>query len=336
MLNRKGLKSFPLLRRLACLALFLVCWTAASSVVAQSSVDPLAHAQRIEFPRSSASSGNAGAQYRMDLTRVRVRWPVFLDGKRTILLPGASYERIDVQLQGSPANIGQRRALAGELSLRAALVEIGVVHRPNQNWLVHATFSGGLASDFAGAYSHEDLAIIGRLLALYRTDEKLTLGHGTTYDKGTGNFSFIPLALVKWAPSPRWLLTALLPKAAVGTYHTASWLSSSLRVELDFGRYHLDESRYAAEHLYLRYLGLMLGPSLTLSPDRFIHMDVFSGCALRWIGTYVYGGTPGVDLYFNTPEPVHEVVLSPSAFLSVRFWVGLEGWSEGSDRKALR
>jgi hypothetical protein len=279
----------------------------------------------LEFPSSATWNGKPTEQYQVEITRVRVRWPVFLAGKRTILLPGASYEHLSVGMLGSGSSVARGGAHSNDLSLSAPLAEIGLVHRAGPHWIFHGTFSGGFASDFAGAYSHDDLAFTGRGISLYRASEKFTFGLGVTYDTSTGNFSFIPLGIVKWAPSPRWLVTTLVPKVVLVSYRTSSWLSSSVRAELDFSRYHLDESRYGMQHLYFRYLGVMLGPSLTFSPDRFVHVDLFTGCALRWLGTYIHEGPLGVDLYFNPPSPVRAVALSPSAFLSVRLWVGLEG-----------
>jgi outer membrane receptor protein involved in Fe transport len=309
--------------RVASLAL---CCFIAPTALAQTSADPLAFAQRLEFPRSTAWGDQAGEQYQVEITRVRLRWPVFLDGKRTILLPGVSYEHLDINARGTTSLVGRPQASSSDLSLHAPLAEVGLAHRVNDHWMLHGTFSGGFASDFAGPHTHDDLAFIGRLIALYRTDDRLTLGFGAAYDTSTGNISFIPLGIVKWAPSSRWLVSTLLPKVVMASYHTASWLSTSLRAELDLSRYHLDESQHGIKRLYLRYLGVMFGPALTVSTDRYVHLDFFSGFALRWVGTYVYEGPPGVDLYFNAPDPVHAVVLTPSAFLSVRLWIGLEGW----------
>lgn len=306
--------------------LFGLCCT--ESLFAQSSAEPLAFAQRLVFPSTVAVGGPADTQYAVDVIRFRIRFPVFVNGKKTILLPGLSYEHLDVGTRGPlaarlvPVNPG-----SNELSLHAPLVEIGLVHRFNERWLTVSTISTGLSSDFAGSHSHDDWAIIGRLVALYRAGSKLTLGIGTTYDRSTGNLSFVPIGIVKWAPSSRWLLTTLLPKVVLVSYRTSSWLSSGLRAELDFNRYHLDEGRYGRDHLYLRYLGVLFGPSLTYSPDRLVHVDCFTGAALRWVGTFVHEGSLGADLYFNADAPTRQVLLEPAAFFSLRLWIGEEGWS---------
>ena len=307
------------------LLLFLGC---AESAIAQTSTEPLGFAQRLVFPASTAWSGRPDEQYQVDITRFRLRWPVFLDGKRTILLPGASYEHIDIGLRGSASVVGQSLSRPREVSLHAPMAEVALVQQMGGRWITYGTLLGGMASDFAGSYSHDDLAFIARFIALYRADDKLTIGLGVSYDRGTGNLSFVPLGIVKWAPSSRWLVTTLLPKVALVSYHTSSWLSSSVRAEMDYSRYHLDESRYGKQHLYLRYVGVMFGPALTVSPNPFVHVDFFTGCALRWVGTYVQEGPLGLDVYFNTPDPVHAVALSPSAFFSARLWLGLEGWTK--------
>jgi hypothetical protein len=297
------------------------------SVLAQTSAEPLAFAQRLVFPSSAAFDGPVSGQYQIDVVRFRIRWPLFLDGKRTVLLPGVSYEHLDVGIRGpfaSRLEHGSRRN--SELSLHAPMAELGLAHRIDRRWFTMGTFSAGLSSDFVGQHSHDDWAIIARLLVLYRVGSKLTLGIGATYDRSTGNLSFIPLGIVKWSPSSRWLTSILLPRVALVSYRTSSWLSSGVRAELDFSRYHLDESRYGANHLYLRYLAVMLGPVLTFSTNRFVHLDLFTGCSLRWLGAFVHEGPMGADVHFNSKGPLQQVLLSPAAFFSARLWIGDEGW----------
>src|SRR5512142_1539568 len=95
----------PLLTSRSLLLLYPLIFSlgVAENAFAQTSAEPLAFAQRLVFPGVGTTSGTSD-QYAMAVTRIRVRWPVFLDGKRTILLPGVSYEHLDIGMRGPLAS----------------------------------------------------------------------------------------------------------------------------------------------------------------------------------------------------------------------------------------
>lgn len=291
-------------------------------------MEPLGYLQQEFFPSAVDRNSPGTEQFRINVTRLRLRAPVVLNRKHTILLPGISYERINVELRGPLATyLTHGNSQRDELTLHAPLLEFGVMQVLDPHWMAVASLLGGLASDFEGAHTSDDINVIGRVILMHRAGEKFTWGLGLSYDRSSRNVSLIPLAVLKWRPAPRFMMTTLLPKAALLAFRASPHVSTGLRAELELSRFHLDEEKYGVDHLFLRYFGILIGPTITLSPSPFVHLDLFSGCALsRRLGAYSNPDHLGLDLYFNTPDPLREAQLQPSAFFNVRLWLGFEGW----------
>ncbi|MGC4063299.1 MAG: DUF6268 family outer membrane beta-barrel protein [Polyangiaceae bacterium] len=289
---------------------------------------PLAFVQMEGFPYSTVSNAAPNTQTRLDVLRLKARWPLAVGGKRTVLLPGFSYERLHFATRIPSESVSaESNGRQRDLVLASPMAELTVVRKLNPNWTAIGMLASGLASDFEGRVSNGDWAVVAHALAMYRASSKLTLGSGFGYDKRTGDLTLIPLGTMLWVPNSRWAVDALLPKAAQVSYRTSNWLMTGFGAELDYNRFHVDEGRYGVDNLYLRYMTIKLGPSLTVSPAKFLHVDVYGGYAFsRKLSAFVDESPFGVDVYVNSPDPARSITLAPSAYAGVRLWLGLDCW----------
>ncbi|MCB9608919.1 MAG: hypothetical protein H6716_20175 [Polyangiaceae bacterium] len=128
-------------------------WLAASSAVAQS-LEPLSFVRGEAYAEATELGASPDVRYGSRSLSTRLRFPLLLDGKNTILLPGFAYQRLKLSSAGGPD--GEH-----SLALQAPVTEVGLVHRVGERWLTGGFLTAGLASDFAGSVSRDDWSIVG-------------------------------------------------------------------------------------------------------------------------------------------------------------------------------
>ncbi|MCB9586064.1 MAG: hypothetical protein H6718_11745 [Polyangiaceae bacterium] len=169
---------------------------------------------------------------------------------------------------------------------------------------------------------------------MYELGDGVNVGATLGFDRSTGDFSLVPLMRAAWTVDTKWRVEALLPKAAEVSHRANKWFRAGMKSELDFSRFHLDQASYGVEDLYLEYFAIKAGPTLNVSPVKFLHIDLHAGYAfLRRISATIDDGQPGINLYVNAEPAARQIDLAPAPFLAVRLWMGLDGEPQSAQTK---
>lgn len=268
--------------------------------------DSIASVSYDRFPDSAAPYGQP-QQVELQQLRFRAGYPLFLFDKRTILIPGFSYERLEIQQRGD------------------VMFHVGVLHAPtltltavqlvSDRLMLIGSFGVGLASDFDDSVSSDDVQLRATAFGLYKFTPAFSFGAGITYDRLTGSLQPLPAVAIKWRISDRARVRGFVPAAVSADYHVNSWLTAGMQMRLDGNRFHLSESRSGVAGLQLATSTLAIGPKLSFQLAPLLHFDVHASMtAMQRYEVVRRSDDERIDY------------TTPMLTMGARFWVGPSGW----------
>lgn len=227
---------------------------------------------------------------------------------RTVFLPGFRYSVLDVIPREAGDTNGQVDAL------HAMMLRAGIYHQFNDTWAIYAAVSGGLASDFAGDLSSQDLVFAGQLIGMWTIVPEFTLGLGIGYDRRTGTVSPLPLIALDWQPSEVFMIRGVVPESLAARYRAAKWLTLSVEGALEGERYHLSE-RLGEDEAEVASSMIKAGLGATVHWNAWCHTRLYGGAAMaRRFEVYVEDESQG-DLKVEAgPFAGLELVVGPSGW----------------------
>lgn len=230
--------------------------------------------------------------------------PVLLS-KRVILLPGATYERFDLEVEG----VGEELGSFHDLSLN-----LGSIFVFSKRFFAFASVGGGYASEDLDT---DRFITKTTLIGMMKVSDSLTLGAGAIYDSQTNGFTPAPLVSINLRFEDDWRLKGVVPAQVDLEYHPTDWLSVGVRQALRSNRYYLDSDKHQISNIDFEfsYFLVSVGPKLTFSPTPFLHFDAYSTLAtLRTFEVFRNGRNIGDDR------------LEAGPMLGIRVWIGPDGW----------
>ena len=264
--------------------------------LASVSYEYLPKAEALHDPRSQISLG---------VLRFRAGLPIPLS-KKTILIPGLSYELIDVHVHGTGTP-----AIA---DLHAPAANLTLVQMFGDRIMAIASVGAGFASDFRDRVSIDDVLLTATGIVGYKFSDDFTLGVGVGYDRRLGRFQPIPAVVLNWRITDRLRLRGFVPAAVNFEYRATPWLTTGLRGTLDGNTFHSGH-QYGTDGLELAYSTLSVGPKLTFNLVGWTNLDVYAAAAVRRRYEIFVDGNSQNTTY-----------LPPVVAFGARLWFGPSGW----------
>jgi hypothetical protein len=242
--------------------------------------------------------------------------PITIAKDRTIFIPGFRYYALDI----IPDDGTSQDAPAAQVdALHALMLKAGLWHRFTESWAVFASVSAGVASDFGGELSTDDLVFAGHLIALWTLLPEFTIGAGIGYDRRTGELAPLPLVALDWQPSDRFMVRGVVPELLAIRWCAIQWLTLGLEGALEGERYHLDDSDLEDMEVEVAYSIIKAGAAAT------VH------CAAR-IHTRVYGGIAASRRFEILVDDVSQgdLEVATRPYLGIELVFGPSGWKSDS------
>jgi len=151
--------------------------------------------------------------------------------------------------------------------------------RLDESWSMLTLASPGLASDFRGELSVDDLALEVALVGIYAFSDRFAVGLGAGYNARLGMQFPMPVMAVRWQPTPTMKLEAILPQSATFAFQPHPILGVGIEAMLDGGSYHGDPDWYEPENPQMRYSLAKVGSRLTFHLMPWVHLQLASGYA---------------------------------------------------------
>jgi hypothetical protein len=207
----------------------------------------------------------------IDVWKAGAAFPLVFAGGKTTVINSVEFEVVNVDYENwgtAPGRIDQMRSISYTLFL---------VQQVAENWQIIAAVTPGLASDFEGNLSTDDIALTAILGAKHDFSERFSLGGGVAYQRDFGDPLPLPFVLVTWRASPRVIIDALLPISATVVYTPVEMLGVGLFAEVGGNRYHGDPDRFGVDNPQLKYSVAAAGPMVQWHLARWARLTVKSG-----------------------------------------------------------
>jgi len=269
--------------------------------------DSLASVSYEHYPNVD-SPKDASSTIGLEVFRVRAALPIPLtESKKTILLPGLSYEMLGFH------GTGDNRPNVG--TLHAPSASLGLIQVFGDRFITMAIVGAGFATDFRDRISSDDLLFTVTGMFLYKFDKNFTLGAGISYDRRSGDLLPLPAIGVNWQITNDFRIRGFVPSMLNVEYRALPWLTVGLRGTFEGNRFHLSEKGYGISHLELAYSTITVGPKVTFRLTDMMHLDVYSSVAVMRRFEV-----------FRNDDSLDSSYLNPTVFGGIRLWFGPAGW----------
>jgi hypothetical protein len=198
--------------------------------------------------------------------------PTSLGGGDTVITTGLGYQ----QLRLDYAN---RQPAAGELVEAAHGINchFSWFQQFDDSWAMLTLLSPGIASDLQGELSFDDLVLEAALVGVYSFSERFAVGLGAGYNPRLGMQFPMPVLALRWLPMPMLRFEAIMPQNATVAFLPHPIISLGLEGTLEGGSYHGDPDRYGVANPQLRYSLAKAGPTVTVNPAPWLHLQLAGG-----------------------------------------------------------
>ncbi len=211
-------------------------------------------------------------EVQINTLQAEIAYPISFNGGDTVLTNGLSYGQLML-------NYSNRDPAAGEL--------VETAHAINYDFTWHQTFddtwslltmvSPGLASDFEGSLSFDDVVLEAAAVMICSFSESFALGLGGGYNPRMGQQYPMPVLALRWLPTPSMKLESILPMSLSYAFRPHPFLDLGLDVNLEGSSYHGDPDKYGVDNPQMRYSLAKAGPTVTLNFTPWLHLRLHGG-----------------------------------------------------------
>jgi hypothetical protein len=230
------------------------------------------------FPpaRFSDSDAPQGVKLQVSSWQTGAAFPLSFVGGRTLILNNLTYEVVTIGYD-DPSG-----AIATPIErLHSVTYTLFLIQRLSEKWQLIAVATPGIASDFEGELSGDDVSFTGVLGAKHDFSDRFSLGAGVAYQRNFGDPIPLPFVLVKWAIGPRVALDALLPMNATLLYSPSETFDVGVFAEVGGNEYHGDPKKFGVGNPLLKYSVAAAGPVVQ------VHVTPWARLTLKGGATFV-------------------------------------------------
>ena len=230
------------------------------------------------FPPSRFSDSDAprGVELQISSWETGAAFPLSFGGGRTMILNSITYDEVTIGYDDPSGAIATPIDRTHSVTYTLFLIQ-----KLSEKWQLVAVATPGLASDFEGKLSGNDVSFTGVLGAKYDFSDKFSLGAGAAYQRNFGDPIPLPFVLVKWAIGPRLALDALLPMNATLLYSPSKTFDVGAFGEVGGNEYHGNPDKFGVGNPLLKYSVATAGPLVQ------VHVTPWARLTLKGGATFV-------------------------------------------------
>ncbi len=261
------------------------------------------------FPSSKLKKpipGSEGFEIQTSSWNLGFAYPWELADGQILVLSKLAYKRLEFGYKDLPAGAG------GLTQAQSIQLSAFIVDSLTQQWSLVAAMTPGLASDFEGRITLDDLTLQALLGFIRRYGADVQIGFGLAYTRDFGLPKPLPFLYLAWKIAPQLSLSGIVPVNLALRYslHPILDLGMAMRVRGD--RYHGNPGKYGVKNPQLEYSEATLSPSARIHFSQWAHLDVEAGFAFYRHFEFLDGDSTAGSYD-----------LDPSGYLRVEFVLGI-------------
>ena len=221
--------------------------------------------------------GMEDVKLQLNTIHIGVAFPLsFAEGK-TLLRNQISYSRIGFNWENYASAMGPRIDQAHSIQYTAFLLQT-----LTERWTLVMVVTPGLASDFEGKISTDDITFDGVIGAMRAFGEKknFTLGSGLAYTRDFGTPIPFPFIYIDWDITSKLNANGLLPQYLDITYKLHPVIDIGILASVNGNRYHGDPDKFIADNPQMKYSLGTVGPKAQVHITKWLHINVEGGYTL--------------------------------------------------------
>ncbi|MFY0655097.1 MAG: hypothetical protein JXQ96_23925 [Cyclobacteriaceae bacterium] len=150
----------------------------------------------------------------------------------------------------------------------------------NEKWDLLTIINPGLASDFEGSLSKDDLILTLAIAGIRKYNERLSIGYGVGFNPNFGTHHPLPVLALSWNNGRNMKIETIFPINLSFAYRPNPIFDLGMDFTLDGSSYHGNPDTYGAKNPQLRYSVTKGGPSITFNIFPWLHLKCAGGITL--------------------------------------------------------
>lgn len=147
----------------------------------------------------------------------------------------------------------------------------------NEKWDLLTIANPGMATDFQGKLSKDDLILTLAVVGIRKVTDQLSYGIGLAYNPNFGAHHPMPVLALMWNNGKNMKFETILPVNLSFGYRPNSVFDLGVDFTLDGGSYHGNPDKYGVENPQLRYSVAKGGPNITFNISHWLHLKCTGG-----------------------------------------------------------
>jgi hypothetical protein len=147
----------------------------------------------------------------------------------------------------------------------------------NKKWDLLTIVNPGLASDFQGKLSKDDLILTVAVVGIRKYSDRLAIGYGLGYNPNFGTHHPMPVLALRWNNGKNMKIETIFPVNFSFAYRPNPVFDLGIDMTLQGSSYHGDPDKYDTENPQLRYSVAKGGPNVTFNISPWLHLKCTGG-----------------------------------------------------------
>jgi len=201
--------------------------------------------------------GMEDVELQLNTISIGAAFPLSFSEGKTLLRNQINYHRIGFNWENYVSGMGPRIDQAHSIQYTAFLLQT-----LTDRWTLVMVVTPGLASDFEGKLSTDDITFDGVIGAMRAFGEKknFTLGSGLAYTRDFGTPIPFPFIYIDWDITSKFNANGLLPQYLDITYKLHPVIDIGILASINGNRYHGDPDKFTTDNPQMKYSLGTVGP----------------------------------------------------------------------------
>jgi hypothetical protein len=201
-------------------------------------------------------------------------FPMSFKSGKILLMNNLNYKKVTFNTENEPSTgINIKNAYSIEYSAF-------MIDSLSQKWSMVLSIAPGLASDFEGDISSDDLTLQVIFGYIKTYSEKLKMGYGLAYMRDFGTPIALPFIYVDWMINEKLKLNGIIPTGLDLAYTYNEKIDMGLSFSITGNRYHGDPDIHGVENPQMEYSEGTLSPRISYHIlPQLLHLNLEGGYA---------------------------------------------------------
>jgi hypothetical protein len=202
----------------------------------------------------------------------KVAFPIILKEGKVFIKNYIEYKRVNFKYKHNPGDIEINQA-------QSIKYTAFITDSLSPKWSLVVIVTPGLASDFEGDLSTDDITFEGVLGFIRKTRKKNEIGFGLAYVRDFGRPLPLPFIYFAWQISPKLRAGGLIPNSIDLIYTPHKVIDLGLSLKMSGNRYHGDPDNYGIDNPQLEYSEGTVSPMVRINFTKWMHLNLEGGFA---------------------------------------------------------